>query len=85
MGASLEDKDARLLLRQLVESGTISRDDGLMIASALSPQALSVPVPEPVKSALRARIMRCMLLTVARREQRRKQTAATALIRIDHT
>ncbi len=85
VGASLEDKDARLLLRQLVESGTISRDDGLMIASALSPQALSVPVPEPVKSALRARIMRCMLLTVARREQRRKQTAATALIRIDHT
>ena len=40
VGLSLADKDAQLLLRQLVESGTISREDGLMIAAALSPQAL---------------------------------------------
>ena len=84
VGTSLMDKDARLLLRQLVESGTISREDGLMIAAALSPQALAVPVPETVKCALRARIMRSMLLNIARRNQRTKQPAPTALIRIEH-
>ena len=84
VGLSLADKDAQLLLRQLVESGTISREDGLMIAAALSPQALAVPVPETVKCALRARIMRSMLLNIARRNQRTKQPAPTALIRIEH-
>ena len=29
VGLSLADKDAQLLLRQLVESGTVSREDGL--------------------------------------------------------
>ena len=58
---------------------------GLMIAAALSPQALAVPVPETVKCALRARIMRCMLLNIARRNQRTKQPAATALIRIERS
>ncbi len=85
VGASLADKDAQLLTRQLVESGTITREDGLMIAAALSPQALAVPVPEAVKSTLRARILRSMLLNIARRNQRVKQSAATALIRIEHT
>ena len=84
VGLSLADKDAQLLLRQLVESSTISREDGLMIAAALSPQALAVPVPETVKCALRARIMRSMLLNIARRNQRTKQPAPTALIRIEH-
>ena len=84
VGLSLADKDAQLLLRQLVESGTVSREDGLMIAAALSPQALAVPVPETVKCALRARIMRSMLLNIARRNQRTKQPAPTALIRIEH-
>ena len=83
-GLSLADKDAQLLLRQLVESSTISREDGMMIAAALSPQALAVPVPETVKCALRARIMRSMLLNIARRNQRTKQPAPTALIRIEH-
>ena len=81
VGVSLPDKDAQMLLRQLVESGTITRDDGMMIASALSPQALAVPVPENIKCALRARIMRSMLLSIARRDQRRRQSTATALIR----
>ena len=84
VGLSLADKDAQQLLRQLVESGTVSREDGLMIAAALSPQALAVPVPETVKCALRARIMRCMLLNIARRNQRTKQPAA-ALIRIERS
>ena len=86
VGVSLADKDAQLLLRQLVESQTISPEDGGMIAAALSPQALAVPVPENVKCALRARIMRCMLLNIARRNQRARQPApTTALIRIEHS
>ena len=41
--------------------------------SATSPAALAVPVPESVKDAIRARILRSMLLSVA---QRRKEASA---------
>ena len=83
VGASLDDKDARMLLGQLTESGTVSQDDARMISAAISPQVLAVPVPEAVKNALRARIVRSMLLAVARKEQKGRQMPAAALIRIE--
>ena len=77
VGASLDEPGANLLLRQLMESGSSSREDGAMVSAAISPQSLSVPVPEAVKNALRAKIVRSMLLTIARRQaaQRRTQQA----------
>ena len=77
VGGSLTEPEAKLLLRQLTVSNTITATDASMIAAALSPQSLAVPVPEEVKSALRAKIMRSMLLTVIRRLQsERRQTTA---------
>ena len=77
VGTSLTEPEAKLLLRQLTVSGAISPADAAMISAALSPQSLAVPVPEEIKSAIRARIMRNMLLTVIRRLQaQHRQTTA---------
>ena len=35
-----------------------------LMAAAMSPQALSAPIPEAVKDAQRAKIFKCMLLSV---------------------
>ena len=37
------------------------------MVAAVSPMALSAPLPEAVKNVLRARILRSMLLSVAQR------------------
>ena len=51
----------------------ISPSDAQLMISATSPAALAVPVTESVKDAMRARILRSMLLSVA---QRRKEASA---------
>ena len=79
VGGSLTEPEARLLLRQLTVSNTIAPSDASLIASAISPQSLAVPVPEEIKAALRAKIMRSMLLTVIRRVQA-EHRGTTALI-----
>ncbi len=79
VGTSLTDPEARLLLRQLTVSNTIDTTDAALIAAALSPQSLALPIPEEMKSALRAKIMRNMLLTVIRRIQSERR-GTTALI-----
>ena len=79
VGGSLTEPEARLLLRQLTVSNTIAPSDASLIASAISPQSLAVPVPEEIKASLRAKIMRSMLLTVIRRVQA-EHRGTTALI-----
>ena len=67
IGESLSRRDAQALCVQLAESGSVSREDAALMLSALSDQALSVPMPENVKDRLRARIMRSMLLCLMQR------------------
>ena len=55
------------------ERGVISPSDAQLMISATSPAALAVPVTESVKDAMRARILRSMLLSIA---QRRKEASA---------
>ena len=81
VGTSLTEPEARLLLRQLTVSNTITAADASMIAAALSPQSLAVPIPEEMKSALRAKIMRNMLLTVIRRIQSEHRGTTALIIR----
>ena len=70
IGDRLDAQTAQLLCQQLAERKALSLQEAEMIAAAVSPQALSAPVPESVKDALRAKIFKCMLLTVMRhREQ----------------
>lgn len=74
IGDSMDARSAELLCRQMAERGVISADDAEMILAALSSRALSVPISEQAKDALRARIFRSMLLNIARRDSKRRLT-----------
>ena len=67
VGDSITAGEAQLLCQHLYERGAISENDAKLMAAATSAAALSVPVPENVKDAMRARILRSMLLSVAQR------------------
>jgi len=68
IGDSISAAEAQLLCAQLAERGFITQNDALMMAAATSASALTVPVPEGVKNALRSRILRSMLLALAQRK-----------------
>ena len=66
IGGSLTEQEAGHLLAGLKECGAITENDAELIRSAVSSHALSVPMQEEVKDALRAGIMRSMLTAIAR-------------------
>jgi len=67
IGDSIDAASALILCRQLAENGLVSVEEAQLMAAAVSPSAFSVPVPEGVKDALRAKVMRSMLLAIAQR------------------
>lgn len=69
IGESLNAQAAQALCAQLTERKLISASEAQIMAAAVSPQALSAPMPESVKDVLRAKIFKCMLLTVMKRRQ----------------
>ena len=64
IGDSLNAQSAHALCIQLAERKVVSNEAAQLMAAALSPQALAGPVPEAVKDVQRAKIFKCMLLTV---------------------
>ena len=64
VGDSLDAQSAQVLCSQLAERKVVSVAEAQLMASALSPQALSAPMPEAMKDHLRAKIFKCMLLTI---------------------
>lgn len=70
IGEAISASEAQLLCCQLAERGAITAEDAQLMSAAISPAALSVPVPEGVKNVMRARILRNMLLAVAQRVKR---------------
>ena len=69
VGESITDGEAQLLCTHLFERGVISENDAKLMIAATSAAALAVPVPESIKNAMRARIMRSMLLSVVQRAE----------------
>ena len=67
IGDSLSEEECLRMLTQLKEQGLISAREAPVMASAVSAKALAVPIPEALKDAMRARIMKSMLMTVAAR------------------
>lgn len=67
IGNDIDAQSAQILCRQLAQSGVVSLTDAQLMAAAVSPGAFSVPMPEQVKNALRAKILRAMLLSIAQR------------------
>lgn len=68
IGDSLGAQSAQVLCAQLAESKAVSLEEARLIAAAVSPQALSAPVPEAVKDVLRAKIFKTMLLAIAQQK-----------------
>ena len=68
IGDSLNAQSAHALCIQLAERKVITPQEAQMMFAAVSPQALSVPMPDTLKDALRAKIFKCMLLSVMQRK-----------------
>jgi len=47
----------------------VNRSEAALMLSAISPQALSLPVTSNMKDAFRAKILKSMLLEVARKSR----------------
>ena len=67
VGDSIDALAASHLVQQLQEREVVTKGEAAMMNAALSPQALSLPLPAEMKDALRARILKNMLLEVARK------------------
>ncbi len=68
IGDSVTLLSATHLIQQLCEREIISREEGALMHAAVSQQALSLPIPEELKNALRAKILKSMLIEAARKK-----------------
>ena len=69
IGDSMKEEECMRMLNQLKAQGLVSDDEASVMAAALSAKTLAVPVPEALKDAIRARMMKSMLTTVAARNE----------------
>ncbi len=69
IGEAISSRSAQILCMKLAEQGLVGDEEARLMLAAVSPQALSVPVPESAKDAIRARILRNMILSVIRKNQ----------------
>lgn len=67
IGDSIDALAASHLIQQLFERELITRGETALMNAAIAPQALSLPVSADMKDALRAKILKNMLLEVARK------------------
>ena len=68
IGESIDENAADIVARQLAERQVISVNDSNLIRTAISAQTFAIPIPSQLKDALRARIFRNMLLSIAKRD-----------------
>lgn len=69
IGTALSSEEASRLIGQLAEQQVITAAEGEIMRAATSAQALSIPVPDQMKDALRARTMKAMLTAVMRQNR----------------
>ena len=69
IGDAITEPEAVRLIHQLVEQGLVSLAEGEIMRAAVSAQAMSVPIPDTLKAALRARTLKTMLMTIARQNR----------------
>ncbi|MBQ7868051.1 MAG: CtsR family transcriptional regulator [Clostridia bacterium] len=66
IGDMIDPLTASHLIQQLQERDFITAGEAAVMNSALSPQALSVPMPQDMKNTLRAKILKSMLIEAVR-------------------
>ena len=69
IGESIGEEECLRLISQLKEQRIVTADEAALMASAVSTRALSVPVPDALKNAMRAKMMKSMLMTIAARNR----------------
>ena len=69
IGDSIGEEECLRLISQLKEQRIVTADEAALMASAVSTRALSVPVPDVLKDAMRAKMMKSMLMTIAARNR----------------
>ena len=69
IGDAISEPEAVRLIHQLVDQGLVSLAEGEIMRSAVSAQAMSIPIPDSLKEALRARTLKTMLMTIARQNR----------------
>ena len=69
IGERIDEAAAARLIGQLVEQKVVSAEVGGVMRSAVSASALSIPIPDQLKDAIRARTLKTMLTNIARQSQ----------------
>ena len=69
IGDSLSEEECLRLISQLKEQMIVTADEAALMASAVSTRALSVPVPDVLKDAMRGKMMKSMLMSIAARNR----------------
>ena len=67
IGDTLTEEECVRLISQLKEQRAVSEGEAQVMASAVSSRAMGVPVPDALKDAMRAKMMKSMLMTIAAR------------------
>lgn len=69
IGDMISEAEAVRLIHQLAEQGLIGTGEAEIMRAAVSAQAMSVPIPDTLKAAMRARMLKTMLMTIARQNR----------------
>ena len=62
IGTSISELSANHLIQQINERSIVTSGEAALMSAAISQQALSLPLPEELKNALRAKILKAMLM-----------------------
>ena len=69
IGDSLTAEECIRLISQLKEADIVTVDEASLMAAAVNSRAMGVPLTDELKNAMRARIMKSMLMTIAARNK----------------
>ncbi len=69
IGDAIGEEESSRLVQQLQEQKLVSPQEALLMRAAMSNQALSLPIPDNMKNAQRARIFKSMLASIARQNR----------------
>lgn len=70
IGQTITEAEATRLIGQLADRKVVTDAEADIMRSAISASALSLPIPDPMKDALRASSLKSMLTTVARQDRK---------------
>ena len=69
IGDSLSEEECLRLVSQLKDQQIVTADEAALMDASVSARALGVPVPDALKDAMRATMMKSMLMTIAARNR----------------